>query len=141
MRQSFDIDRACLRGGGRAEVCVVCDFIDRIQTGKKQNCCRFLLLLEPPLHYGEGKCCSKFRRWGRRYAAHFTAVGAGVTLPKMFGWYLARIRTFTQLCCPFYSCWCRFYTTDRVHAGQIFGVGVGVMLPILQLLVPLVHYG
>ena len=40
-----------------------------------------LLLLELPLHYGEGKCCSKFRRGGRRYAAHFTAVGVGVMLP------------------------------------------------------------
>ena len=56
-----------------------------------------LLLLELPLHYGEGKCCSKFRRGGRRYAAHFTAVGVGVTLPKMFCRYLARMRTFTQL--------------------------------------------
>ena len=43
-----------------------------------------LLLLEPPLHYGEGKRCSKFRRGCRRYAAHFTAVGVGVALPKMF---------------------------------------------------------
>ena len=33
----------------------------------------------------------------RRYAAHFTAVGVGVTLPKMFCWYLARMRSFTQL--------------------------------------------
>ena len=56
-----------------------------------------LLLLEPPFHYGEGKCCSKFRRGCRRYAAHFTAVGVGVTLPKMFCWYLVRTRTFTQL--------------------------------------------
>ena len=56
-----------------------------------------LLLLEPPLHYGEGQCCSKFRRGGRRYAARFTDVGVGVTLPKMFCWYLARMRTFTQL--------------------------------------------
>ena len=40
-----------------------------------------LLLLEPPLHYGEGERCSKFRRGCRRYAAHFTAVGVGVMLP------------------------------------------------------------
>ena len=45
------------------------------------------------------------------------------------------------LCCPFYCCWCRFYTTDRVYAGQIFAVGVGVMLPILLLLVPLLRDG
>ena len=56
-----------------------------------------LLLLVPPLHYGEVKCCPNFRHWCRRYAAHFTAVGVGVTLPKMFCWYLARMRTFTQL--------------------------------------------
>ena len=109
--------------------------------GQKRKLLPILLLLEPPLHYGEGKCCSKFRCGGRRYAANFTAVGVGVTLPKIFCWYLARIRTFTQLCCPFYCCWCRFNTTDRVHAGQIFAVGVGVMLPILLLLVPLLHYG
>ena len=32
---------------------------------------------------------------------------------------------------PIYCCWCRFYTTVRVDAAQIFVVGVGVMLPIL----------
>ena len=56
-----------------------------------------LLLLVPLLHYGEGQCCPNFRRWSRRYAAHFTAVGVGVTLPKMFCWYLVRTRTYTQL--------------------------------------------
>ena len=40
-----------------------------------------LLLLVLLLHYGEGKCCSNFRRGCRRYAAHFTAVGVGVMLP------------------------------------------------------------
>ena len=56
-----------------------------------------LRLLELLLHYGEIKCCSNFRpvcrRYARRYAAHFTAVDVGVTLPKMFCWYLARMRT------------------------------------------------
>ena len=56
-----------------------------------------LLLLVLLLHYGEGKCCSNFRRGCWRYAAHFTAVGVGVTLPKMFCWYLARMRSSTQL--------------------------------------------
>ena len=56
-----------------------------------------LLLLVLLLHHGEGTCCSNFRRWCRRYATHFTAVEVGVTLPKMFYWYLARMRTFTQL--------------------------------------------
>ena len=32
-------------------------------------------------HYGEGKRCPfVFSRWGRRYAAHFTAVGAAFEL-------------------------------------------------------------
>ena len=30
---------------------------------------------------------------------------------------------------------------SRANAGRIFAVGVGVMLPILLLLVPLLHYG
>ena len=59
-----------------------------------------LLLLVLLLHYGEVKCCSNFRpgvgvMLGVN-AAHFTAMDVGVTLPKMFCWYLAR--TFTQLC-------------------------------------------
>ena len=41
-----------------------------------------LLLLVPPLHYGEVKCCPNFRRWCRRYAADFTAVGAAFTLRR-----------------------------------------------------------
>ena len=49
------------------------------------------------LHNGEGKCCSNFRRWCSRYVAYLNAVGVRVTLPKMFCWYLARMRTFTQL--------------------------------------------
>ena len=36
-----------------------------------------LLLLVCLLHYGEGQC-PKFSRWCRRYAAHFTAVGAAL---------------------------------------------------------------
>ena len=47
-----------------------------------------------------------FSRWSRRYAAHFTAVGAA------------------------------FYTTARANAVRFSAVGVGVMLPILLLLVP-----
>ena len=64
-----------------------------------------LLLLEPPLHYGEGKCCPFFSCLCRRYAAHFTAVGAD------------------------------FYSTTRVKAVRISADGVGVMLPILLPLV------
>ena len=39
------------------------------------------LLLVLPLHYREVKCCPNLRRWCRRYAADFTAVGAAITLP------------------------------------------------------------
>ena len=39
------------------------------------------LLLVPPLHYREVKCCPNLRRWCRRYAAGFTAVGAAIALP------------------------------------------------------------
>ena len=64
-----------------------------------------LLLLEPPLHDGEVKCCPNFSRWCRRYAAHFTAVGA------------------------------TFYTTAKLNDAQILAVGVDFMLPNLLLLV------
>ena len=40
----------------------------------------FFLLLVLLLHYGEGKRCSNFRRWCRRYDAVFTAVDAAITL-------------------------------------------------------------
>ena len=53
-----------------------------------------LLLLMPPLHYGEGQCCPNFRRWCRRYASRILAVGVAVPLPKMV---LYLTRTFTQL--------------------------------------------
>ena len=42
----------------------------------------FLLLLVLQLHYGEGKRCSNFRYWCRRYDAVFTAVGAAITLRR-----------------------------------------------------------
>ena len=43
--------------------------------------------------------------------------------------------------CRFYCCWSCYYTTGRAYAGQIFPVGVDVMLPFLLLLVLLLHYG
>ena len=46
-------------------------------------CCPFYCCWCRLLHYGEGKCCPFFSRWCRCYAAHFTAVGVGVTRPKM----------------------------------------------------------
>ena len=81
----------------------------------------------------------KFSRWCRRYAADFTAVGAAITLPV--GSMLPQYSPLVQaLCSRFYCCWCCYYTTGRVYAAQTFPVGVGVMLPILLLLVPLLHY-
>ena len=77
-----------------------------------------------------------------RYAAHFSAVGAAVTL--RLGPTLAKNNfpaLVQALCSPFYCCWCRYYTTVRADAAQMFVVGVVVMLPILLLLVPLLHYG
>ena len=95
-----------------------------------------LLLLVPPLHCGEVKCCPNVRRWCRRYAADFTAVGA------------ALLHYGEGQCCPNFTRWCRryaavftavsatFYTTARVNAARFSAVCVGVMLPILLLLVP-----
>ena len=99
------------------------------------------LLLVPPLHYREVKCCPNFRRWCRRYAADFTAVGA------------ALLHYREGLCCPNFRRWCRryaadftavgccYYSTGWVYAAEILPVGGGGMLPILLLLVLLLHYG
>ena len=98
-----------------------------------------LLLLVLLLHYREVKRCPSFRRWCRRYAADFTAVGAAITV--QVGSMLPQFSPLVQaLCSRFYRCWCCYYTTGRVYAAQIFPVGVGVMLPILLQLVLLVHY-
>ena len=104
------------------------------------------------------KCCSFFDRWCRRYAVHFTAVGAafyttasvyaarflavgvGVTLPV----FLLLVPPFTLrlgLMLPVFrplvlpAVDAAFYTTARVNAFRFSAVGVGVMLPILLLLV------
>ena len=42
---------------------------------------------------------------------------------------------------PFYCCWCCYYTTAKANAAKIFAVGVGVTSPFLLLLVLLLHYG
>ena len=78
-----------------------------------------LLLLVPLLHYGEGLRWPNFPRWCRRYAAHFTAVGAAFTL--RIGSMLAKFSPLVQaLGCCFSCCWCRFITTARLNAAQIF---------------------
>ena len=57
-------------------------------------------------------------------AAHFSGVGVGVMLPN-----LTAVGAVV-------------YTTARVNAARfLLAVGVGVILPILLLLIPLLHYG
>ena len=100
-----------------------------------------LLLLVPPLHYREVKCCPIFRRWCRRYAAYFTAVGAAlyttvrVIAAQIFAVDVGVMLPILLLLEP------PFYNTVTLNAVQILTVGVGVMLPILLLLVPPLHYG
>ena len=59
-----------------------------------------LLLLVLPITLLLGYMLPLFHRWCRRYAAHFTAVGAAL------------------------------YTATRVHAAPFYAVGVGVMLEV-----------
>ena len=47
-----------------------------------RRCDAVLLLLMLLLHYGEGKCCPNFRRWCRRYHAAFTGADAAITLRR-----------------------------------------------------------
>ena len=69
----------------------------------------FLLLLMLLLHYGEGKRCSNFRRWCRRYDAVFTAVGAAITLWR--GQMLLKFSPLVSaLCYPFFLPWVRPFT-------------------------------
>ena len=95
-----------------------------------------LLLLVPPLHYREVKCCPIIRRWCRRYAAHFTAVGATlfttvrVNATQIFAVGVGVMLSILLLSVP------PFYTTVTLNGAQILTVGVGVMLPILLLLEP-----
>ena len=100
----------------------------------------FLLLFVLLLHYGEGKCCSNFRRGCGRCDAVFTAVGAAITLRRR-----QMLLKFSPLVyalrCRFYCCWSCYYTTARANAAQIFAVGVGVVMQFLLLLMLLLHYG
>ena len=71
-----------------------------------------LLLLVPPLHYGEVKCCTNFRRWCRRHAADITAVGA------------AFLHYGEVKCCPNFRRWCKRYAAQNVL--PVFGADAGV---------------
>ena len=76
-----------------------------------------------------------FSRWCRRYAAHYTAVGAAfyttarVNAARFFSAVgVGVILAFTAVDAD-------FYTTAIVNAGCFSTVGLDVMLPILLLLV------
>ena len=72
----------------------------------------FLLLLMLLLHYGEGKRCSNFRRWCRRYDAVFTAVGAAITLWR--GQMLPKFSPLVSaLCYPFFAVGTDVYAVAR----------------------------
>ena len=95
-----------------------------------------LQLLVTLLDYGEGKCCPVFSRWCRRYAVHFTAVGAAFYTTA--GVNAARFSTVgVSVILPILLLLLTpFDTTARANAARLSTVGVGVMLPILPLLVP-----
>ena len=72
----------------------------------------FLLLLLLLLHYGEGKRCSNFRRWCRRYDAVFTAVGAAIILWR--GQMLLKFSPLVSaLCYPFFAVGTDVYAVAR----------------------------
>ena len=83
----------------------------------------FPLLLMLLLHYGEGKRCSNFRRWCRRYVAVFTAVGAAITLWR--GQMLLKFSPLVSaLCYPF----CRGYGRLRSCTTGLFFYSLGKRL-------------
>ena len=84
-----------------------------------------LLLLVPPLHYREVKCCSNFRRWCRRYAADFPAVGSAITL--RLGVMLPILQLEPPflhyregICCSNFRRWYRRYAADFTAVGAAF---------------------
>ena len=72
-----------LSGWGSPLSCCCADINTIYSMGTAPFMLPISLLLVPPLHYREVKCCPDFRRWCRRYAADFTAVGAAFTLPRV----------------------------------------------------------
>ena len=75
-----------------------------------------LLVLVLLLYYGSALRCPKFRRWCRRYAADFTAIGAAITLRL-------------GLRCPIFRCWCRRYAADFTAVGAAVTLRLGPTLP------------
>ena len=79
-----------------------------------------------------------FSRWCRRYAAHFTAVGAAVyTTARVVAARFCSAVGVGVMLPNFIAVGAAVYTTARVIAARCFsGVGVGVMPPIILLSVP-----
>ena len=72
----------------------------------------------------------------RRYAAHFTAVGAAVYTTARVNAARSPAVGVSVMLPNFTAVGVAFYTTVRINAGRFFeAVGVGVMLPLLLLLV------
>ena len=71
------------------------------------------------MHYGEGKCSPLFSRWCRRYAAHFTAVGAVYTTARVNAARFSAVGVSVML--PnFTAVGAAFYPTVRENAGRFF---------------------
>ena len=130
-------------------------------------CCQFYSCWCRILHYGEGKCSPFYGRWCRRYGAHFNAIGAAfsdtarVNAARLSavgcGRYAANFSAVDAAFCTaakvnaarfssvgsrrhsahFTAVGAGFRTTARVNAARFAAVGVGVMLPLFLLLVPL----
>ena len=88
------------------------------------------------LHYGEGKRSPFFGRGCRRYAAHFSAVGAAVcTTVRVDAARFCSAVGVGVVVPNFTAVGAAFYTTAiAIAAGCFSAVGVGVRLPILLLL-------
>ena len=65
------------------------------------------------MHYGEGKCCAFFSRGRRRYAPHFTAVGAAFYTTAT-----VNAARFSAVSADFTAVGAAFYTTARVNAAR-----------------------
>ena len=84
-----------------------------------------LLLLEPPLHYGEVKCCLFYCCWSRPYttarvnAAQILTVGVGVMVPILL--LLEPPLHYGEVkCCTNFNRWCRRYGTRFTAVGAVF---------------------
>ena len=111
-----------------AEFLVLAFFLVLSGWGSPLSCC----CADTNTTYSMGTaalCCPFYGCWCRLFTLRL-----GSMPPKFSSLVYA-------LCCRFYCCWCRLYTTARLNAAQILAVGVGIMVPILLLLEPPLHFG